>query len=70
MTYLFSAVKIALIRRRQYLELRRARHSGAFRVVRNVIAVFFRCKTVFRVAFAVDRCAANQDALEHIERWF
>jgi len=26
--------------------------------------VFFRCKTVFRVAFAVDRCAANQDALE------
>ena len=64
MTLFISAVKIALIRRRQCLELRHARHSGAFRAGPQRYRCVFWCKTVFRVAFAVDRCAANQDALE------
>ena len=32
--------------------------------VHNVIYVFFRCKTVLRVASAVARCAVNHGALE------
>jgi hypothetical protein len=31
--------------------------------VRNVIDVFFRCKTVLCIALAVDPCAANHGAL-------